>query len=388
MRLRALIAGVALPLVLWAVLPLVSQGASPGQVGARIDSTRGKIDRNRARDRVLSQDVARYSTRIHGLQGTITDLQARQVDIQRDLDAKRAELARIQTDLREQRARLERLRARLARAQRVLAARLVELYKTDDPDLITVVLEADGFAELVERAEFIGRINRQDGRIIELVRSARRESIATTKRLAKLERRQQQVTAIILARRNQVANNKATLQSRRDDFAEARDSRTSVLSDVRSKRRGLMENLASLEKEQAKIQARLSGIPAGSIKQGKGGMIWPLNGTISGSFGENRGDHMHAGIDIVVPNGTPVRAAKSGKVVLAAPTGGYGNYMCVGHGGGLSTCYAHLSSFSASGNVSTGQVIAQSGNTGHSTGPHLHFEVRVNGSPVNPLGYL
>ncbi len=116
----------------------------------------------------------------------------------------------------------------------------------------------------------------------------------------------------------------------------------------------------------------------------------PVQGTVTGVFGEDRGDHDHAGIDIAAPAGTPIRAAAAGKVVLLGPTGGYGNYVCVQHGGGLSTCYAHLSSYATSSgaSVSQGQVIGYVGCTGHCFGDHLHFETRINGSPVNPAGYL
>ena len=93
---------------------------------------------------------------------------------------------------------------------------------------------------------------------------------------------------------------------------------------------------------------------------------------------------------IAVPNGTPIRAAKAGRVIMASYNGGYGNYTCVDHGGGLSTCYAHQSGFAASTGqrVSQGQIIGYSGNTGSSTGPHLHFEVRVNGAAQDPMAYL
>ena len=102
-----------------------------------------------------------------------------------------------------------------------------------------------------------------------------------------------------------------------------------------------------------------------------------------------RWGRLHAGIDIAVPAGTPIRAAKSGSIVLAAPTSGYGNYTCIDHGGGISTCYAHQSSFArTSGFVSQGTVIGYVGCTGHCFGDHLHFEVRINGTAVDPLGYL
>jgi murein DD-endopeptidase MepM/ murein hydrolase activator NlpD len=148
-----------------------------------------------------------------------------------------------------------------------------------------------------------------------------------------------------------------------------------------------------LEKEQAAIQARLAraagAAPAGPIKHGSGALIFPIDGAITSPFGFRWG-RLHAGIDIAVPEGTPIRAADSGKVVLMAFTGGYGNYTCIQHSGSLSTCYGHQSRFGTSNgaSVSQGQVIGYSGNTGNSTGPHLHFETRVNGSPVDPMGYL
>ena len=102
---------------------------------------------------------------------------------------------------------------------------------------------------------------------------------------------------------------------------------------------------------------------------------------------------MHPGIDIAVPTGTPIRAAAAGTVVFTEPesaSGGYGNFTCIDHGGGLQTCYAHQESFavSAGQQVSQGQVIGYSDCTGYCFGPHVHFEVRVNGTPVDPMGYL
>ena len=114
-----------------------------------------------------------------------------------------------------------------------------------------------------------------------------------------------------------------------------------------------------------------------------------MSGPVTGAFGQ-RGGRLHAGIDIAVPEGTPIRAADSGRVSIAAYTGGYGNYTCIQHTGSLSTCYGHQSSFAASNgqSVRQGQVIGYRGNTGHDFGDHLHFETRINGSPVDPMGYL
>ena len=99
---------------------------------------------------------------------------------------------------------------------------------------------------------------------------------------------------------------------------------------------------------------------------------------------------MHEGIDIAVPTGTAVVASASGQVIYAGWMGGYGNLVLIDHGGGLATAYGHNSGFAVGSgqSVAQGQVIAYAGSTGNSTGPHVHFEVRVNGSPVDPLGYL
>jgi murein DD-endopeptidase MepM/ murein hydrolase activator NlpD len=168
-----------------------------------------------------------------------------------------------------------------------------------------------------------------------------------------------------------------------------------VLADTRAHRNDLEGDLKALEKEQAAVLAKIQAAqnpgaqPAGPVRQGSGSMIWPINGTFTSPFGYRWG-RLHAGIDLAAPEGTPIRAADSGRVILAAWTGGYGNYTCISHSSSLSTCYGHQSRFgtSAGASVSKGQVIGYVGNTGHSFGAHLHFEVRVNGNPVDPMGYL
>jgi murein DD-endopeptidase MepM/ murein hydrolase activator NlpD len=166
-----------------------------------------------------------------------------------------------------------------------------------------------------------------------------------------------------------------------------------VLGEVRSERAELEEHLDELEKEQQQVTARLasaSGAPAaGPVRQGSGALIWPVNGAFTSPFGMRWG-RLHAGIDIGAAEGTPIRAADSGTVVLLGFTGGYGNYTCIQHNSSLSTCYAHQSRYGTSmgASVAKGQVIGYVGNTGNSFGAHLHFETRVGGSPVDPMGYL
>jgi murein DD-endopeptidase MepM/ murein hydrolase activator NlpD len=393
-RLRLLIAVALLPLALFAFLPLVSSGQQKN-LGSKIERKKDQIAWRKGRERVLSSDVAGFTRKINSLQGDITVLQTKQVRLQAGLDRKRAELARIQEDLRRERLRLQRLRARLAEARAALSKRLVELYKADQPDLVTVVLESDGFADLLERTEFMQRVSHQDARIINIVVRAKKEATATAKRLDRLEKRAALVADQIEDEVNQVGAVKDQLVDRRGRYQEARGQKGALLARTREDRHDLEGDLRALEAEQAKVLAALqasaasNSAPAGPIQQGSGGLIWPVSGPIVSGFGMRWG-RLHAGVDIAVPAGTPIRAAQSGRVVLLGWTGGYGNYTCIQHTGGLSTCYAHQSRYATSNgaSVSKGQVIGYVGCTGHCFGDHLHFETRVNGSPVNPSGYL
>ena len=399
MRLRLALATFLLPLLAWAVLPLPSNGAP---LQSRIEAKRQQVAGKKQRERVLAGDVARWSRRISLLQGDIATLQARQVRLQADLEAKRAELSRIQTELRQERLRLARLRARLAEGRAALADRLVELYKADEPDYVTVLLEADGYTDLLERTEFMRRVSDQDRRIIEFVQLNKREATATANRLDRLEKRQARVTATVAARRDEVAAIKGRLVDRRENYEDARSEKSTMLASTREHRHQLEGDLKELEEESARVAARLAAVqsggggssssgaaPAGPVRPGSSGLVWPVNGPLTSPFGMRWG-RLHAGVDISAPTGTPIRAAASGRVVLLGWTGGYGNYTCVQHGGGLSTCYAHQVRYGTSmgASVAQGQVIGYVGNTGNSFGAHLHFETRINGTPVNPAGYL
>jgi murein DD-endopeptidase MepM/ murein hydrolase activator NlpD len=363
------------------------------------------VQKKRAHEGVLTQDITSYSTRIRGLQGDIRTYATREQKLQGSLQQKRAEVQRVQDKLEVAQDRLVRLRARLEEATRVLSTRLVEIYKDDEPDVLTVILESDGFADMLDRTAFLDRISEQDRAIVTRVRVLKKETKKLTDQLAELEEQKQAAADAILAQKNEVAAARAQLVERQGALADARGKRRSLLASVRVDRHGLEEDLDDLRREQAAVQARVRAAQAtaasggggggggGSanapIRRGGGGLIWPVNGTVSSGFGQRWG-RLHAGVDIPVPVGTPVRAAQSGRVIIAGPTGGYGLYVCIAHAGSLSTCYAHNSSIGVSQGqgVKQGQVIAQSGNTGNSTGPHVHFETRVNGSPVDPMGYL
>jgi murein DD-endopeptidase MepM/ murein hydrolase activator NlpD len=378
---------IALGLCAYLVLPLPGLSAP---LSDRIQEKREQIDEAKGKEGVLTTTIQSFSTRIDSLQGEIQATQDRLDRAQSSLDRQKEELLEVRDRLEAARDRLERLRSELATARRLLAARLVEIYKSDTPDALTVVLEADGFADLLERTEFLERISDQDREITDRVRGLRDQAKDQAVELAELEQREQLAAERILRERDQIASAQSQLVSSRDQLASARADRQGALAQVRDGRAALEGDLRALEAEQARVASALQGAaPPGPVQQGSGQLVWPVNGPVVSPFGMRWG-RLHAGVDIAVPSGTAIRAADSGTVVLMGWVGGYGNYTCVQHTGSLSTCYAHQSSFATSNGagVSQGQVIGYVGCTGHCFGDHLHFETRINGSPVDPMGYL
>src|SRR3954468_24748904 len=251
MRIRLLIAGAALPLALWAALPLQSDGASPqsrlNDVQKKIQATQGRIGRRKGTERVLTSQISAYNQRIGTLQARIGGPERRQAAVQADLDRKQAELTQLQHQLRDERRRLVRLGKRPAEARPALAQRLVELYPADVPDIVNVVLDAHGFADLLERGAFMQRVSEQDQRIIGIVRSARADATSTEARLRVVTRRQKRVTAIVLANRNQIAGFKQGLIDTRVGLSGTRSDKRNALVKVRTSRQHLEGALSSLK---------------------------------------------------------------------------------------------------------------------------------------------
>ena len=297
---------ITLALVAYLVLPLPGAGAP---LSKRIDQTRAQLDETKQKEGVLTTTIQSYSNRIEGLKGEISATENRLGRVQQSLDHQKNELLEVRDRLEAARDRLERLRSELATARRVLAARLVEIYKADSPDALTVILEADGFGDLLERAEFLDRISDQDREITDEVRGLRDHAEKQADQLASLEHREQLAAERILRERDQIASVQEQLVSSRSQLASARTDRRGALAQVRSSKNELEGDLAALEAEQARVASALQGAGggntfAGPIKQGSGQLIWPVNGPVVSPFGMRWG-RLHAGLDIAVPAGTP-----------------------------------------------------------------------------------
>lgn len=391
-RAAAIAAGALAVAASFALVPDSSRGESLGSIQSRLNTARGKLERVRAREQVLTTDIAAMSRRIRALEREVGSLRRREMGLERTLAVKRAQLADARSRYQREHARYVRLRRKLDRAEHVLAGRLVEIYKADQPDLVTVILEADGFRDLLERADYMSRIGEQDSAIVARVRELKRQSAVKRRLLVELKRRAQAAVNVIETQQRELARTRAVAEAREGELAGARRQKQGTLAATREGGQELQRHIAALEAASAQVTAQLQGsgpLPAGPVRQGSGGFIWPVNGPVTSGFGMRWG-RLHAGVDISAPAGTPIRAAAAGRVAMAGWMGGYGQYTCIQHGGALASCYAHQSSIGvgAGAGVSQGQVIGSVGCTGHCYGDHLHFEVRVNGAPVDPMGYL
>jgi murein DD-endopeptidase MepM/ murein hydrolase activator NlpD len=355
-------------------------GAIAQDLQSQLDAKRAQLDEANQQEGVLSSEIAHYSERIDQVAGEVAVLRNREAIVQAQLDE-------VKARLRREKHHLEILEARLGRSLKVLRDRLVAIYRSDEPDALTVILNSDGFDDLLDRYEYLKRIEEQDASIVNRVRGLRNETRDTVERI-------EAARDEIAARKAELERTRMELEALEAELDAVRDRKAGALDEVRDTQQRLEGDIGDLEGQiQAELQAAQSEttapLPAGPIQgESASGFIWPVNGPVVSPFGMRWG-RLHAGIDIAVPAGTPIRASESGTIALAAPYGGYGNYTCIDHGGGVSSCYAHQSSFAAtSGSVSQGQVIGYVGCTGHCFGDHLHFEIRINGAPTDPLGYL
>jgi murein DD-endopeptidase MepM/ murein hydrolase activator NlpD len=253
-----------------------------------------------------------------------------------------------------------------------------------------VIIDASSLQDVLDQLHYLEAIARQDKRIAAAVADARDEVHIAREQTKTVRAHVHAETQVVAVRTQQQRDVKNQLLASQGRLGKSRGSKRSQLASTREQEKKWVAEANALAAEDARIRGQLAATQgAGDTTPSSAGLIWPVNGPVTSPFGYRWGA-LHAGIDIGVPYGTPIHAAASGTVVLAGWTGGYGNYTCIDHGGGLATCYAHQSSYavSAGAQVSQGQVIGYVGNTGHSFGAHLHFEVRINGNPVDPLGYL
>jgi murein DD-endopeptidase MepM/ murein hydrolase activator NlpD len=393
--------GRRLLLTLLAILCLAAPAAAgdihgkKAKIDAEIAGTQAKLAAARSQETKLNAEIASVSAQIGALEGSVQNVSAHLSVLEHDLALHRARLAKLSALYGVETRRVMFLRRQYDAALSRLNRRVVAIYESDDPSTLDVVLASKSFTDVVQQLDYLSQIGNQDKAIARAVARAREQARAARNRTSALRRRVSAELHTVAVRTYAEQGVKARLLGTQQSLVGARASKQSVLADVKNAEDQFIAEANALAASSAAIEAQIkaadSGLPPGETptSPSAAGLIWPAAGPITSPFGMRWG-RMHDGIDIGAPMGAPIHAAASGQVIYAGWMSGYGNLTVIDHGGGIATAYGHQSKLEVSvgDQVTQGQQIGLVGSTGHSTGPHLHFEVRVNGAPVDPMGYL
>ena len=318
----------------------------------------------------------------------VQEIEDKVLEYEKDSEELGQKVETLQTSIDEAQAKLQTATQNYDEKMDILAKRLVTMYESGDTTYLDVLLKSKNLTDFISRYYVIEEMAEYDTEIINQIKEEK-ENIETTRQ--KLENEQAEIK-VVKAKAEQtsiVLNNTKTLQN-------------SYIKKLSSEEKKLQEQITSFKQEEAEIEAKIlaatNGIDA-DIQYTGGEMLWPvaIEGTvITSNFGIREHPIQgvvkeHTGIDIGnAPLGTPVVAAADGIVSYAGWLGGYGNCVMINHGDGIVTLYGHGNKIltAVGAEVKKGDTIMEVGSTGNSTGPHLHFEVRVNGICTNPLTYV
>ncbi len=369
----------------WVLLAAVAILLAGGAVPAGADSLSARLSRLvRGKEQVRSglRSVKQKQTsaleRLHQAQKRLDIIRNRLADAKRQLENTRRELEQVEADL-------VRLEARLEQHQDDVGQHLLALYRLGNTSYLAVVMQADSFSDFSNRGQFIHALINQDKYLLS--------------RLTDLNNQCMEKRALLEQRR---AERERLVRQIAEDEAEARQQRAveqAAAAEINRSRAALEAELAAMEKEQQRIAAMIrsrQGAVGRYAGKYSGSMLKPVQGRFTSGFGYRMHPILHVrkfhyGIDLAALTGTPIRAADKGLVIFVGWRGSVsGNTVIIDHGSGITTVYCHCSSTLVSKGqvVARGQTIARVGNTGRSTGPHLHFGVLVNGKFVNPLEFI
>lgn len=356
----------------FAVETSLASAATLSQIRNNIKNKQQELNESKAKEKSLGDQVNSLEQQINSKQSDIDELEASISEAQAKLEILEEELAAAEEKVNTQNENLN--------------ARLRNMYKNGSVGFIDVLMDSGSFSEFLNNLSLVEKVYTSDQDVLEELQKAYDEIDAKKKEIETLQAELSESKATMEEQKSSLEADKASVEKKKSEIAA--DS---------------AETQRELDKLEADAQAltssiRNSGSSSSSSKYNGGIMAWPVPSchTVSSGYGgrihPTTGKYkFHGGLDIPGSYGSAIVAANSGKVIWAGNRGdSYGNYVIIDHGGGVSTLYGHSSKVlvSTGQSVSRGQRIANVGSTGRSTGPHCHFEVRINGSRVNPNPYV
>ena len=337
------------------------------------------------------------TARIRDLEGRVGDVSLRLQTLDEDLSLHRSRLHKLNQLFALQTTRFHLLQHNEQLAVQRLNQRLVAIYESNEDSVSTldIVLGSASIESALDGLNYVKRINAEDRSVASAVLQAQLAIQQARKKTAKLRTTIEGEARAIVSRAQQARQDRDALLGTQNTLSATQQTKLVALSHLTASERGEANEIDALTASSAALAAQIraeqqtSSGTAAAVTKSSAGLIWPVEGPITSPFGWRWG-RMHQGIDIGVPTGTPIHAAAAGKVIYCGWETGYGNLVVLDNYGDLATAYAHQSAIAVTcgETVAQGQVIGYVGCTGECTGPHLHFEVRINGNPVDPLGYL
>ena len=396
-----------MPRLRWLALAGLAAIAIPSLSGAGPQTTEQRIRAARAKAAGINAALHAKRSQLHTVSAHYNDLQRQLGETNAAIASVNVRIGSLDAAAASTQRRIDWNDIQLAAARRslklhdaMLRRRLVDIYENGDLGYVNALISARSFSDFVERWEDLRLLIAVNERAVRARKEAERRVAAVEAALERTRLQLQQEQEAQGEARNQLD----TLATERRNLVnltatQRRSVATQVaqMEDLSAAEEAELESLIAQRERELAAQRRAAGI-AGVGEESPGGpgaFSWPVTGTITSPFGWRSNPfggspEFHQGLDIAAPSGTTVTAAAGGSVIMAQWYGGYGNYILIDHGGGYSTGYGHLSAIYVSNGqtVKRGQAIGAVGSTGASTGPHLHFEVRIDGKPVDPAPRL
>ena len=388
---RFLLCLVAAALLLGLVMPGVAVGQDSPDPKARRDELSNAIEGISAEEVTALNDLQGITTHRQDLEAKVAALDRQVAEASQRVADAEAEIAAIQAQVETVQRDIDRITAEIEASKGKFNASALALYKGggNGATNFTLLSTSGGAHEVIAGSKYLGENTRRFERELQRQGGLKVQLDDAQSDLRKEQAKAQEAERVAAEQRDQVTQLRTQADGERDQMAAAEQQEQQAIEGLRSRK-------ADFEAQYDAVQAQISAsVSRGNPTPGNHRFSWPVNGPITSPFGYRNdpvlgGNRLHAGVDIGVSSGTPIKAAGDGVVVMAGWNGGYGNFTLIDHGGGLATGYGHQSRIGVrvGQHVSTGEVIGNVGSTGASTGPHLHWEVRVNGTPVDPMGWV